>query len=279
MSPITQVSSDILRWNRLGLFAVPEDSAESYTERACFLLGSTPQEETQEARTLVQHCYDIDPFWVSIVFSKKNLLPWEAGCTWWSEELAESPLIQLHSFFEKKKRYLGLYDRDEVLAHEYVHAVRGPLASDRFEEFFAYFTSIQSGQGLFRLFRFFFGPLFENPREPIIFVGALLVAFLGIFIQLLFFDESVLWPLGALVGLLTAFFFGRLCLRWRCWYSCRRQLESIIGDKALAVMIRLCDDEVLLFGQLSPEKIINWIEEQRKTNFRWQLLFQAYFHA
>src|SRR5262245_29692083 len=124
MSPIIQANSDILYWNSLGLFAKPEDSIASYTERVNALLGLAPQEETREARVLVQSCYDIDPFWVHVMFSNKNLLPWEAGCTWWGGELNERPLIQLHSSFEKKKKYLNLYDRDEILAHEYVHAVR-----------------------------------------------------------------------------------------------------------------------------------------------------------
>lgn len=250
--------------------------------RVCF----AQEERFQEARNLVKSCYDADPVWVKVVFSERGLRPWEAGCAWIpvgipcnNEESVEWPEIQLHPFFEKKKRYWGLYDRDEVLAHEYVHAIRSPLASDQFEEFFAYFMSVQSEPSLLKRIRLFLGPIFESPREPFILIGGLLVMILGLFAQILLFDETPLWPFIALPMAISFFLFGKLSLRWCFWCRCKRHLEEAVGEKALAVMVRLSDEEVKLFGRLSPEKIVDFVEKRKETDFRWQLLFQAYFSS
>ena len=126
MSPITQVSSEVfsrfVEWDSLGFFAIPGDSAQSYSERVGSLLKTATGEETEAVRSVVKTCYGVDPSWVDVVFSNEDLFPWEAGCTWYSctwysEIIDEAPLIQLRSAFCNKKTYLGLYDRDEILAH------------------------------------------------------------------------------------------------------------------------------------------------------------------
>lgn len=268
MLPITQVSSDLLRWNALGFFATPEDTVESYTARALSWTSQALKENTQEARNVVRSCYDIDPSWVTVIFSKKELFPWEAGCMWYDDK----PLIQLHSRFEKKKKYLLFYDRDEILAHEYVHAARSPLHSKSFEEFFAYFVSLQFGRGPLRLLRAFFGPLFEHPREPLLLIIGLLSALLGTFAQMWFFEEISILPIAIALAIATSFFFGRLSLRWYRLYTCKRHF----GPQALPLMVRLLDDEIELFSRLSTQEVMAYIHEKRQTNFRWQLLFETY---
>ena len=69
--------------------------------------------------------------------------------------------IQMRAQFKEKKTLFGVYNHSEVLAHEYVHAVRYPLKSEKYEEFFAYFVSKKFGKNM----RAIVGPLFATPLE------------------------------------------------------------------------------------------------------------------
>jgi len=269
MSPTTQVSSKHLEANRQGIFALPEDTTDSYAER---IERYVLQEEVSQhlaPREVVRRLYGVDPSWVPVVYSKQGLYPWEAGCTWYGESLADPPSIQLAPHFQKASTYFGCYHRDEVLAHEYVHAVRAPLGSQSFEEIFAYYVSHDFAK---RRLRTFLGPLFEKPSESL-FLVVLLSLF--VIISLMELEGFILFT-ALFTGGTLAYFFGRLVLRWRQWWRCRRRLEPLAGQATLALMLRLSDEEVVRFSQLTSQKIAEWITDQKQNNFRWQLLWQAY---
>lgn len=279
MSPITQIRSTLLDWSAQGLFVAPDDSLERYVERAHLLLKASGAQGTEAARAIVRACYEADPLWVEVIFSDKDLALWEAGCTWCGVRCDEPPQIHLRSAFEKKKRFLWLYDRDEILAHEYVHAIRSPLDSTVFEEFFAYYTSIYSGRGYVHYFRALLGPLFGHPREPLFLIASLGALNLLLLLQMWFFDDAFFWEAVSLIVAIPLLFVGRLALRWRSLYRCKKRLEAMVGGRALALMVRLTDEEILLFSKLSVAQIKAWIAEKMESSFRWELYNLMYSNS
>lgn len=273
MLPTTEISSSFLAHNRLGVIPLPEESADDFLKRINALEFSYTEPVEQ-----IAHLYDIAPSWVPVEYSNKGLRLWEAGCTWYGEDAATLPLIQLAEAFKEKKRYLGLYQKDEVLAHEYVHAVRAGLGSMAFEELFSYLVSFSFAKGgvsrLIHGFRVLFGPVFERTWEPLLLISLiLLVILLQVVLEPVIALATI--PIGVATIGLGLFFLGRLCLRWWQWLLCKRHLDRLLARSSLPLMVRLTDEEIVLFSQLQPAEIAEWIIEQG-PNFRWQLLKKAY---
>lgn len=273
MSPTIQVSSKHLEGNRQGIFALPHDTAESYSTKVDLLLNQAKTlEDCDPAREVVKGRFDVDPSWVPITYAKKGLCLWEAGCLWYADDPDTLPSIQLSPHFEKSSTYLGLYNRNEVLAHEYVHAVRAHLDSSQFEELFAYLVSLDASRSCLRYFRVFLGPIFEKPMESLLFV--VLMALLTVS-SILESDALIFYTTFLTVGAL-AYLFGRLLFRWRLWYRCKQRLQPLAGEKTLAFMLRLQDVEIVRFSALTTQSIAEWIALQAEENFRWALLSSAY---
>lgn len=283
MSPITQVSSSCLDWNRQGFLALPEDSYETYCDRISKLNVAFFGELS--ARDNVKKTYDIDPAWVPVEYSNDGLRLWEAGCTWYGESAEDAPTIQLVKSFEKSNTYLGMYHKDEVLSHEYVHAVRAGLGSSYFEEIFAYLLSYSYASGFFskivRGVRVALGPVFERSFESSLllfsFVPLMLLAISDLFVDSYnaSFLSLCLIPAALFSGAIAAFFGARLAVRWWQWSSCKKLLDVLVGGNSLPLMVRLTDEEIILFSRLNLKQIQDWIDVQA-VNFRWQLLNQAY---
>lgn len=284
MSPTTQVSSSCLAWDAQGFLALPDDSYESYSKRVSKFQKAGACADSAACESLVK-TYRIDPAWVPVEYSNKGLRLWEAGCTWYADEADICPTIQLASHFEHAATYLGIYRKDEVLSHEYVHAVRAGLGSSAFEEIFAYLLSFSLSASrlskIMRGFRVALGPLFERSFESVILVFSLIPVLL-IAVKDFFVDSynasllSMLFIPTLLISAgIAAFFALRLCLRWWQWCRCKKRLGLLLGGSCLPLMVRLLDEEIILFSAMKPEEIREWILSQG-TNFRWQLLATAY---
>jgi hypothetical protein len=279
MSPTTPVSSSSLEWNRKGFFALPEDTSESYEARARLCLEQVGGEPYSIPK------YDLEPFWVPVEYSNDGLRLWEAACTWYGETDDIPPAIQLAKRFQSSSTYLGIYKKEEVLAHEYVHACRANLGSSSFEEIFSYLLSLDYAKGFFskamRGFRVALGPLFERTWEPFILiflVFSLFVLIVGDAIEDSY-NAALLRlcfvPVALLAGMGTLFLGARLILRWWQWWRCKWRLDAFLGASSLPLMVRLIDEEIIQFSKLCPEEIGEWIGAQG-ANFRWQLLLSAY---
>lgn len=250
MSPITQPSFD-----EKGLFLAPQDTQESYNERC--LAYYSDREGNEQARERVKQLYNFDPCWVEILYSNKDLRLWEGGCTW----LDSPPQIQLRTHFKTHDTLFGIYPKEEILVHEYVHAARAHLHSVRFEECFAYLPSLSRKSGSLRAF---LGPLFQTPQETFFFISTIALFILSLF--------SDFWPwIAGCITLLLLFFFTRLGATWWRFWQCKKNLTPITHHP-LALMVRLTDDEIELFSTLSSDKINHWITEQKQTNYRLQIL-------
>ena len=145
-------------FNRQGLIPGPDETEEEFLERANYCLElktslPTPFENVskedlelgdscvKQAFSLTEKIYDIVPEWIPLFFSNYRLAPWHGGCAWifqFSEETPCAAFFQLRRAFKQASHYLGIYDRNELIAHELTHASRMMFQEPRFEEIIAY---------------------------------------------------------------------------------------------------------------------------------------------
>ncbi len=180
----------------MGLFPGPQETEDDYSNRAAYalslknLLGTElgnaipfsgmpfAEEERLLTPLKITEKFDgIAPSWVPVIFSNYHLKPWQGGCAWIFQLTEDSPkasLIQLRKQFRDKDHYLKIYNKDELLAHEFSHAGRLAYEEAKFEEFFAYRTSSS-------WFRKIFGPIVKSSTESLMF---LIVLFVGLMLDL-----------------------------------------------------------------------------------------------
>jgi hypothetical protein len=136
---------------------------------------SIPHAHWEYAGAKLRGLFKFSPNSLPAFYSNRALTPWQGAAAW--VERGQVIAIQLRKAF-RKGSFLGIYDRDELLAHEAVHAARSAFPKDRWDEFFAYMTSERS-------WRQVLGPIVQRPWEiwPFLFfslAGALFpIAFLG----------------------------------------------------------------------------------------------------
>jgi hypothetical protein len=241
--------------NRRGLIHAPDESQESYFRRcqAAIRVAQVPP--------LVKTLFDIDPDWVPVVYDNKGLYFWEGGCTWITQDQVT---VQLNRAFQKRGSWFG-YSRDEILAHELVHAVREKFEEPIFEEVLAYQTTS------FPLRRYF-GPIFRTANESFFFMIAL-----SLFTATFFLSQ---FHTLALVGFLCFLSIGALrLLRMQLIFSrTQKKLSRLVGkQRALAVMLRLTDKEIIRFSKMSAAAITAYANEMSTTSLRWQQITLAYF--
>jgi len=176
-------------------------------------------------RHYLKECYDFQPFSLIAYYSNRQLAPWQGAASWVIEE-RPGPLcaVQLRKKFFKGS-YLGLYSRDEMLAHEAVHAARCAFNEPVNEEFFAYGTSSAK-------WRRKLGPIVKRPWEVLLFFAVLgCSAFFGNFLPA--------------AGLLSFAFF-RLNRQHFQLKRASQTLSKMIKDKRYirALLLRLTDREI-----------------------------------
>lgn len=283
-------------WNDQGFIPGPQETEEEFKQRIFFCKNllqelnaragtdlpftsddDAPLEIRQEALTLSKKLYGISPGWVPIFFNNYQLTPWHGGCAWifqLSEQTPTAAFLQLRAIFRKKKTYLGLYERSELIAHELAHVGRMVYAEPQFEEILAYRSSRSP-------FRQFFGPLVQSAKESLLFIlllGLILMANLALFAMntpLTFTLALWLWtiPLS-----LVLFALLRLFRKQGLFKACLQNLKEIYQDKQLAdhLIYRLTDKEISLFGKITSSEIRDYIQIQKTQSFRWDFLNNNY---
>ncbi|MEZ5315232.1 MAG: hypothetical protein R3E91_03355 [Chlamydiales bacterium] len=252
-----ELSEKILSYNQRGLIQGPDESIEAYSLRCQKALKREPHLDSQLAFKL----FDIRPDWVEVDYSNASLYPWEGGCTWIKNH---QYLLQLRKVFQKKSFYLG-YSREEIFAHELVHIIRGGFKEPIFEEILAYQTSRSR-------FRRFFGPFFRSSRESLFFVTSLwltgLIALLTPYEYIIYINIFSLLSYGMIRLFKAQFFFSKAC----------KNIGEIVGkEKALAVMVRLKDEEIIQFAKLKKQAILSYAMKMQFNQTRWQQIYSVYF--
>ena len=253
--------------NRFGFIPGPKESEEAFKERIKTLekLFENPPEgvdhfltdtDWKGALEKTEELFGFAPDWIVAHYSNKQLPFFQGAATWITERAGvRIPIVQLREGFERG-RYLGIYSRDEILAHETVHAVRMCFDEPIFEEFFAYQTSLSR-------FRKFLGPLFQNSWESYLFIFFLFIPF-GLEVTKFFvFDVGYYVLLAYLPALLIGGLLGRLCFLHYVLRRAKRRIKEWGEEKPLATLVRLRDSEVFLFAFGSDEKC-----EQMEETFK-----------
>lgn len=281
----------LIRLNQLGIIPGPQETEEEYLARASFSLqlenkeilkkvtdlsmpDMVPISLVQESSPLVSKCYGIEPQWIPIFFSNKNLYPWHGGCTWIIEEVNHSPYgcIQLRNAFKFSRCYLFFYTRSELLAHELAHLGRITFNEPLFEEMIAYRCSRSR-------FRRIFGPIFENAQESFYFFLAFLLA-IAVFHLSFFFSIPNFLLIFFLSLPFLLFFYGmsRLAFKHFIFYKAHKCLFSIIGDKnkTEAILYRCTDKQLFVFSRLSKEQVLEYIKKNKNVNLHGKVI-ASYF--
>lgn len=290
---------DLLAYNHAGLIPGPNESEPDFMERAnyCFNLKNqisevlpndlpfslsevqTTDENLQRGCERSQYFYDVFPSWVPLFFSNYKLPFWHGGCAWIFQQKQDSPtsaFFQLRQNFRKSKKYLGMYDRDELIAHELSHVGRMKYEEPKYEEILAYRSSKS-------LFRRFFGPIIQSSYESTIFLLVLMFVVITDFFSI--YHEFENWIYLSFIGFLlvvgmVSYGLIRLCIRQTRFKNCLDKLKKVFFNRqqAEAVIYRLTDKEIFSFSRMSTDEIIHYAKEQKNQNFRWKVIFEAYFN-
>lgn len=245
---------ELLSFNAQGFIPGPGETEGRFLERINAVKSSLNAERSvsraqwEWVRNHLQGLFDFKPQSLIAFYSNEHLAPWQGAACWITEEGV--PKLQLREGFRKGK-YLGLYSREETLAHEAIHAARAGFEEEGFEEFFAY-ASAQ------RKWRKVLGPIVKKPWEAWIFLTFLVI---GIF-----------WGGGFLAATLwMSVGFYRLAKQHYCLTKAFRVLIGRLKQekKARSVLLRLTDREI---EELAAG---TWLDGD--TSLRWRLIRLAYF--
>lgn len=250
-------------WNKQGVFIRHGESELDYYSRTSKI---TIYNSIGSETSLLQ-VYDFTPQWIEVSYSDTGIHFFEAGCSWIED--GDNPghiRIQLKKHFQNHEKLFGLYSKEEVITHEYVHAARFLFSESKYDEHFCYYLS--KGRGLLGNIRALLGPLFQSPHE----IGILAI------LLVLAVVTQFLYPILSMFFLILpiAFFsttIARLLIRWKRWIFCKKKLSMILPNP-LFLMLRLTDDELEFFAKSDSQKIRNWVDEQ--TSFRWKTLQHIY---
>jgi hypothetical protein len=250
--------------DRLGFLARDNESLEEYQDRFKARESFFSKENYHRLGDLLkekraEELYAFSPQTIWGFFSKKNLSSWYGAMTWVMED--GTPLIQFQKKLGKKNSFLG-YSLEEVGAHEAVHAFRSDFSGNRFEEILAYQTSKNKVRRIA-------GPLFRSPWQI---RGFLLTFICPWFSPPSWILISYLIPFGYLI--IQSF---RLCYDYRLFKKALASLGKVFPKekKPLTLLVRMNQEEILLFAKEKEDKIKKYIEKMGKTSLRWQQILSS----
>ena len=286
------LDSHILELNKKGFIPAPNETEESFLKRVAGAVGfnvsvtlpfnndnAIPSGHKKEALNIVEDLFDISPTWVPAFYHNYALAPWHAANSWIISEKEQPPvsLIQLKRKFKEKTTFLKIYHREEVIAHELVHAGHTAFEKSKYEEIFAYQTAKSP-------LRRYLGPIISSVIEAWIFIITMAIVLIIDMIFLII--PTISWipiisglqllPWAVLITLL-----GRLIWRQYQYKKCVAKLYQIskIKKKARAITFRLTDKEIALFSKKSIQYILEYIEKNKKNSLRWQFIYLSYFQS
>lgn len=222
------------------------------------------------AQEITKHLYDFTPDWIVAYYNDRKLSFFQGGATWISEkENLRLPLIQLRHEFERGKLF-AFYKKEEVLAHEAVHAARMQFDEPLFEEIFAYKTSPS-------VLRRFMGPIFKHTWEAYFFLSLLLVPIALQIMEIFGMEIGIFELLSFAPAVFFAYLFFRLLLLRSILAIALKRLKKFLQNplRNWAVAFRLRDKEIFRFALQRKKNLREYIEQQK--SLRWNMLKETYF--
>lgn len=244
---------DLLALDNIGFIPGPDENEPEFLARVekakeKFKRGGwIPEPHWDWVRETLFQLFHVKPLYICAFYSNKKLSLWEGAAAW--IEGKELDRIQLRQGL-KKGTYLKVYKREEILAHEAIHAARCAFNESRFEEFFAYMSSEKK-------YRRVLGPILKRPWEAWPFF--------------LFSLAGNIWAGFYLVAAaLAAFGFVRLIKQHVILNRAAKAVYKITKDAKLsrAVLFRLTDEEIDRFSR--GEEISSYAETQE--SLRWRVI-------
>lgn len=243
----------LLELNQHGFIPGPLETESQFltrvkqTQKAMEETGQLPRAHWDWAKSRLNQLFAFEPESLPVFYSNKKLACWHGAACWISDH--NIPVLQLRTGF-KKGHYLKIYSREEILAHEAVHAARVAFEEPENEEFFAYAsTSVK--------WRAVLGPLIRNSWEPWILLSLFAIG-------LLFW-----WSLFVAILLLGFGFFRLARQHWRLARASSFVLKKFKDAKKVrAFLFRLTDAEI--------QELSEQIWPQDDGTLRWRLIQLAY---
>ena len=278
-----------LIWNKKGIIQGPLESDADFQKRAHYLesfkktiseFQQITEEEQEKGDRMVKEAfaktrplYDIEPIFVPIFFSNKQLSFFHGGTSWIVQIRDDDPI---GAFIQLKKNKVPFYEAQEILVHELAHVGRMAYECPAFEEILAWRSSKNS-------FRRYCGPLFSSVKETALLAFLLITLFLMDIFSLAFGNESAFFMLQwfkIIPGVLIVLAGIRLYFRQRAFSSCLFKLQNILGEAgSMAVIYRLSDQEIFRFSKESADQILSYAATNAERSLRWKTLYAAYFFS
>ncbi len=254
----------LISLNKCGILPGPGENKEEFLKRGQNLFKNDPSADTKTfLNENLKKLFDVSFDWISFEYTRKGMHFWEAA---YVKIDKDQFIMRLNKVFEKKTKYLGMYAKDEVIAHECCHVARMRYPESKFEEIFAY--SLSTG------FRKFFGPIFQNSFESLLLI--LLVGFSAACD--LYFSSSLKLILAskATLGSYLGVLLVRLFTRRRTFSKCLKKIKGLVKDQkhAMPLLFRLQDCEIVLFSRASIGEVKEYISEQ--SELRWEMICKLY---
>ncbi len=283
-------NSQLRELNQKGIFPGPREDKGQFEKRVSalkepiYLKESLPFTEKDAvplanqvgAQRLTQRLFDVAPDWIPAYYHNYRLAPWHGATTWTLQDKkkkVERPLIQLPKSLKEKQKYMKVYQREELFAHEFVHAARSSFEGSVFEEYFAYMTASSP-------FRRYFGPLIRTSKELYLFFTLLFLPILLFPLFLIYgWGSTSFFILGALPIILIAGGSIRLVNGHRTLKACQNKLKRFVKtERAVrAVALRLTDEEIRFFAKAKLATIRAFIRDQKYASMRWRVITNVYF--
>lgn len=219
-----------------------------------------------EAADKTEKLFGFRADWVPAFFPSRGLgLLW-GGCTVITE--SGFPVFFLRRGFRDKPKWF-IYRRDELLAHELCHAVRGCLEDETYEEHFAYMTSASA-------FRRWSGNCFRREWDAIAF---LIPVVLLLVVQVIVYTGVLnipLWPFWIIAFAFPAFLIARNIPERRTFFDARTKLEHLQFANPDAAMFRMTADEIRTLARTPDDRLESFLQEKSAAELRWQILINRF---
>lgn len=256
-----------------------EEYLENHSPILAFRINDQiPMQDRKISLSAAENIFDIKPKWVPAFYSDHSLSFWHGGCAYIPDRNEDSQMvfIQLRTAFRRSPRYLWIYDRSEILAHESAHIGRVAFNEPTFEELIACQCSSS-------ILRRWLGPSITSSRQIKTLIAS--TTFIIMIDWTLVFFQKYAWYMKAMYlklfpGIIILFILWRAWKLQKTFSSCLRNLTSLLEDKgkAFAVAYRLTDNEIYRFSKASPQSIMQYAQKNKSSSLRWRLIAKAYFY-
>ena len=256
---------------RFDLCTEDQAGAGSLEAEVGFKVGAAEPIGTEiiaEAAEKTERLFGFRADWVPAFFPTRGLgLLW-GGCTVITD--SGFPVFFLRRGFRTRQKWF-IYRRDELLAHELCHAVRGCLEDETYEEHFAYMTSDST-------FRRWSGNCFRREWDA---VALLIPLVLLLAVQVIVYTGLLslpLWPFWIAAFAFPVFLIVRTIPERRMFFAARSRLERGGFTNPDAALFRMTTDEIRMIARMTDDRLASFLKDKSNAELRWQILTQRFQH-